>query len=145
MATATDGEEQNVRRFWLVRHGLTTWNRQQRFYGHSNVPLSPQGQAQACWLAQQLCKEIISTIYTSDLLRAQETAEIIATQRLQAVPVKISSAWREIDFGAWEGLTYSEIAVWVTNRIGRLTGDSYGAIEEVIEVVALLTLLLLRG
>src|SRR5215472_5236918 len=108
--TAKRDEEQNTRRIWLVRHGLTEWNTQQRFCGHSDVTLSAQGRVQARWLARRLQEEKISTIYSSDLSRARDTAEIIASRRTQAVPVKASPAWREIDFGAWEGLTYGEIA-----------------------------------
>jgi alpha-ribazole phosphatase len=115
--TAKIGEEQNTRRIWLVRHGLTDWNTQQRFCGHSDVPLSAQGRAQARWLAQRLQEEKISTIYTSDLARARETTEIIASRRTQAVAVKVSAAWREMDFGAWEGLTYAEIADQFKDRL----------------------------
>src|SRR5437660_8585469 len=89
---------QSTRRLWLVRHGLTEWNTQQRFCGHSDIPLSAQGRAQALWLAQRLKEETISVICTSDLVRARETAEIIAHQRTPAVPVRVSAAWREIDF-----------------------------------------------
>ena len=47
-----------------------------------------------------------------------ETAETIASQRTQAVLLKVSAAWREIDFGAWEGLTYAEIAECVKRQSG---------------------------
>lgn len=103
-------EGQTSRRLWLVRHGLTVWNIQQRFCGHSDIPLSARGRAQARWLARQLEHETIASIYTSDLARARETAEIIAGQRAQRPQVHVSAAWREMDFGAWEGLTYAEIA-----------------------------------
>jgi len=119
--TAERNEEQNNRRIWLVRHGLTDWNTQQRFCGHSDVPLSAQGRVQARWLAQRLQEEKISTIYTSDLARARETAEIIASRRTQEVPVNLSAAWREIDFGAWEGLTYAEIAERFKDQLGFFT------------------------
>jgi len=108
--TAKSSEDQKTRRLWLVRHGLTGWNTQQRFCGHSDIPLSARGRVQARWLARRLQEEAIAVIYTSDLARARETAETIASQSTQAVPVKVSTAWREIDFGAWEGLTCAEIA-----------------------------------
>jgi alpha-ribazole phosphatase len=119
--TAKRGEEQNTRRIWLVRHGLTTWNTQQRFCGRSDIPLSARGRVQARWLAQRLQEETISTIYTSDLARARETAEIIASRRTQAIEVKVSAAWREMDFGAWEGLTYAEIAEQFKDQLGFFT------------------------
>ncbi len=62
-------------RLWLVRHGLTEWNTLQRFCGHSDIPLSAQGRVQARWLARRLQEETISTIHTSDLARARETAD----------------------------------------------------------------------
>lgn len=118
---AKRGEGQSTRRLWLVRHGLTEWNTQQRFCGHSDVPLSERGRVQARWLAGQLQNEALSTVYTSDLERARETAEMIAGQSAQAIQVKVSAAWREIDFGAWEGLTYAEIAEQFKDRLGFFT------------------------
>ncbi|MBA2391664.1 MAG: histidine phosphatase family protein [Ktedonobacteraceae bacterium] len=98
--------EQKFRRLWLVRHGATLWNSEQRFCGHSDIGLSAEGQEQAGWLAQSLQGHSISTIYTSDLLRARQTAEMIATPSTR---IEVSAAWREIAFGAWEGLTYEQI------------------------------------
>lgn len=111
------GEERNTQRLWLVRHGITEWNTQQRFCGRSDIPLSAAGRAQARWLARRLQREEISSIYTSDLTRARETAEIIANSRAEPVQVQVSAAWREIDFGAWEGLTYAEIAEQFEDRL----------------------------
>ena len=107
--TVQSSERRNTRRLWLVRHGLTDWNTQQRFCGHSDIPLSTQGRVQATWLAEQLQEETIAAIYTSDLVRARETAEIIANKRTPAVEIRVLVAWREIDFGDWEGLTYAQI------------------------------------
>ena len=125
--TAKRGEGQSSRRLWLVRHGLTEWNTQQRFCGHSDVPLSERGRVQARWLAGQLQDEALSTIYTSDLERARETAEMIASQSAQALKVKVSEAWREIDFGAWEGLTYAEIAERFKDQLGFFTDPERGS------------------
>jgi alpha-ribazole phosphatase len=121
ITTVQSGEWPNTRRLWLVRHGLTDWNTQQRFCGHRDIPLSLQGRAQALWLAEQLQKEMISAIYTSDLVRARETAEIIAQQRTPAVQIRVSAAWRELDFGDWEGLTYAQIAEHSQDQLGFFT------------------------
>ena len=115
---AQSSEGQNTRRIWLVRHGLTAWNTQQRFCGHRDVPLSELGRAQALWTAEQLQKESICAIYTSDLVRARETAEIIAHHGTPAVPIRESAAWREIDFGDWEGLTYTQIVEQFKDQLG---------------------------
>jgi alpha-ribazole phosphatase len=112
------GAGHNTRRLWLVRHGLTEWNMQQRFCGHRDIPLSAQGRAQALWIVEQLLKESISAIYTSDLVRARETAEIIASKRIPAVQIRESVAWREIDFGEWEGLTYTQIVEQFKDHLG---------------------------
>lgn len=103
------GEKEStvMRRLWLVRHGATEWNSERRYCGHSDVPLAALGCEQASWLARRLRSEEISLIYSSDLARARQTAEILA--RGQQVRIEVSSAWREINFGAWEGLTYAQI------------------------------------
>ena len=95
------------RRIWLVRHGITQWNSEQRFCGHSDIPVSAEGRRQAQWLARRLSAEQITAIYSSDLLRAQRTAEIIAQPH--SLQVNAMAVWREISFGDWEGLTYGQI------------------------------------
>ena len=114
---ASDG----VQRLWLVRHGATQWNSEQRFCGHSDIPLSAQGRADARWLARRLRRRNISAIYSSDLVRASQTAEIIAQGRAQSTTIQVSSAWREISFGAWEGLTYNQIAQEYPSSLGFFT------------------------
>lgn len=124
--TARSREGRDTRRLWLVRHGLTEWNAQQRFCGHRDIPLSEQGRGQAHWLAERLQEETISAIYTSDLVRARETAEIIAYQRTPAVQIRVSAAWREIDFGEWEGMTYAQVAEQFKGRLDFFTDpESY--------------------
>jgi alpha-ribazole phosphatase len=93
-------------RLWLVRHGATSWNAEGRFCGASDPPLSLAGQEQAYWLSQQLQTASLTAIYSSDLLRAKQTAEQIVSLCL---PVQSTTLWRELAFGDWEGLTYAEI------------------------------------
>ena len=109
------------RRLWLVRHGLTSWNRRQRFCGHNDISLAPEGYSQARWLAQQLRTERVGAIYASDLRRARETAEVIADARDQPLPIKAVTAWRELDFGEWDGLTYEAIAARFPEQLGFFT------------------------
>jgi len=94
------------------------WNKQQRFCGYSDIPLAPEGRAQARWLAACLAAVPISTLYSSDLLRARETAEIIAEARSQPLQREVQAGWREINFGAWEGLAYAEIAAQFPAHLG---------------------------
>lgn len=113
--------ESPVRRLWLVRHGTTTWNLEQRFCGHHDIPLSERGRSQARWLARCLRLENIGAIYTSDLQRARETAQLIAERQPIAVPLHISPAWREMSFGDWEGLTYQQIAAAYSDELNFFT------------------------
>jgi probable phosphoglycerate mutase len=91
----------------LVRHGETDWNRERRFQGHADPPLNETGREQAHTLAAELAGEPIELVYTSDLARARETAEIIAA-RIGADVVALREL-REIDVGEWQGLTWPEI------------------------------------
>jgi 2,3-bisphosphoglycerate-dependent phosphoglycerate mutase len=92
----------------LVRHGETDWNAAGRLQGHTDQPLNDFGRRQAAALGDQLADDGVAAIYTSDLARARETAEIIAS-RLQ-LPVIADPALRERNWGTWEGLTPSERA-----------------------------------
>lgn len=114
-----------VQRIWLVRHGQTAWNEQGRFCGHTDIPLSALGRRQARKLASQLQHRPITAIYSSDMSRARETAEIIPKKR--PIDITVSSTWREINFGAWEGLTYDEIAATFHEQLGFFTDPEHYA------------------
>jgi broad specificity phosphatase PhoE len=88
-------------RLCLVRHGQTDWNLEGRYHGQSDVPLNGRGREQAHLLAEQLQGQPFAAIYTSDLWRAQETAEIIA--KVIRAPIMLEPRLREIDQGEWEG------------------------------------------
>jgi broad specificity phosphatase PhoE len=95
------------KRLLLVRHGETDWNRKQIPQGHVDIPLNSTGQKQAHALALRLQDWEIDALYSSDLARAAQTATILSTAL--ALPVQVSAAWREIDLGAWCGLTRAEV------------------------------------
>jgi broad specificity phosphatase PhoE len=92
----------------LTRHGESDWNRELRWQGHADRPLTEAGRDQARALAAELAGEPISAVYSSDLIRAHETARIVA-DRL-GLEVTVIPDLREIDVGAWSGLTRDEIA-----------------------------------
>jgi alpha-ribazole phosphatase len=94
-------------RLTLVRHGATEWNVTRRFQGHSDIPLSAEGRAQAAAVASSLAEEKIDVIYSSDLSRALETARTIALPH--DLEVVSDARLREFHFGEWEGLTWPEI------------------------------------
>jgi broad specificity phosphatase PhoE len=91
----------------LARHGETDWNRAKRWQGWADPPLNEHGRAQARALAEQLRETPFDAVYSSDLLRARETAEIVAAPH--GVPVVTDQGLREIDVGSWSGLTHAEI------------------------------------
>jgi broad specificity phosphatase PhoE len=95
----------------LVRHGETDWNAEGRLQGHTDRPLSDYGRRQARELGDRLKNEelqdgALEAIYSSDLARARETAEIVG-ERL-GLPVVLDPDLREKDWGTWEGLTSVE-------------------------------------
>jgi broad specificity phosphatase PhoE len=92
----------------LVRHGETDWNAAGRLQGHTDRPLNEYGRRQARELAERLTGERIAAVYTSDLARARETAEIIAAPL--DLEVVLEPGLREKNWGNWEGLTADERA-----------------------------------
>jgi broad specificity phosphatase PhoE len=96
-----------VTTFLLARHGETEWNREERYQGHADPPLNETGRAQAQQLAEELAAAPIDAVYSSDLRRAAETAEIVGA-RLN-LPVERDPGLREIDVGSWQGLTRAQI------------------------------------
>ena len=95
-------------RIFLVRHGQSRGNAEGRFGGHGATPLSERGRAQAEATARSLAAENVTAIYSSDLLRAVETATPLA----DALDLEInrSEAFRERSVGRMEGLTFEEAA-----------------------------------
>lgn len=91
----------------MVRHGRTAWNVNGRFQGHTDIPLDEIGRAQAKALGDALRAERFARIVASDLSRARETAELVRAGR--EVEIEFDPRWREMRFGTWEGLTWSEI------------------------------------
>ncbi len=91
----------------LVRHGQTDWNLAGRIQGSSDIPLNETGREQAREAGRMLVQERWDAIVSSPLIRARETAEIIAREvgvdRVELVP-----ALRERHYGAAEGLTGAE-------------------------------------
>ena len=94
-------------RLVLWRHGETRWNVEDRFQGQSDIPLDPNGVAQAERAARLLASLRPAAIFASDLSRATATAAPLA--RITGLPVTLEKDLRERHGGAWEGLTGPEI------------------------------------
>jgi len=90
----------------LIRHGETEWNSQQRMQGHSNSVLSSLGQAQIQALGRWMKNVPFDHIYSSDSLRAKQTAEAIT--QFSGHELKIDLRLREKNLGVFEGLTSEE-------------------------------------
>ena len=107
---------------FLIRHGVTEWNLQRRYQGHTDVELSDEGRTQAAGLSalvQRLRNEVPTALYSSDLQRARETA------RLACGPADIilDPRLRELRFGAFEGLTFDECSVKFADLHSRWRSD----------------------
>jgi broad specificity phosphatase PhoE len=95
------------RSFICLRHGATDWNRQGRFQGHTDNPLNDEGIAQAHAAAEKLRAVELGYVVSSPLLRAVQTAQIIAN--LSSKTVTIDQGLIECDFGSFEGKPVREL------------------------------------
>ena len=131
-------------RILLARHGETDWNRVGRWQGHADPPLNDAGRGQAAELAERLAGDGIAAIYSSDLMRASQTARVVA-DRLGLAVIE-DAGLREIDVGSWSGLTRAEVeqrfpegyARWLRGDIGHdgetreeLSERVVGAVERI--------------
>ena len=94
-------------RFLLLRHGEAEGNRELRYLGVTDAPLTELGREQARKLAAAVRPFGVATIYSSPLARARETAQALADD--SQLPVIIRDDLREMDFGAWEGRTRASV------------------------------------
>jgi alpha-ribazole phosphatase len=94
-----------VKNLFLVRHAETAMAG--RFCGHSDPELNERGRQQLARIVNELTGHAIRRIYTSDLRRARDTADAIASHF--EIGLEIRPGLREIHFGLWEGLSWSQI------------------------------------
>lgn len=96
----------------IVRHGETPWNAERRLQGHQDIPLNALGLAQAraagAYLKEKHGQSYFSTVISSDLLRARQTAEAVGAAL--ELPVVLAPALRERHYGEFEGKTPAEAA-----------------------------------
>ena len=91
----------------LVRHGETAWNREGRYQGRTDIPLSDVGREQVRALARRLASVPIAFAVSSPLARARATAEAVTTER--GIALELDDGLAEISHGAWEGQLASDV------------------------------------
>lgn len=94
-------------RFYIIRHGESLGNMTKTFLGHTDLDLSPLGYKQAELTADRLRDVSFDFIYSSDLIRAYNTA--LPHAKMRKLEVITSKELREINVGRWEGKTVDEI------------------------------------
>lgn len=91
---------------YLIRHGETEWNVKKLIQGQKDIPLNEKGRKQAEKLAEKLIKIKFDAVFSSDLIRAKKTAEIIFLEKKLAV--QTTKALRERYFGKFQGQSFGE-------------------------------------
>ncbi len=92
---------------YIVRHGETLWNREKRFQGCADIELSDKGRELARVTAEGMKDIRFGRIFSSPLVRAKETAEILRRDR--DLPVETDDRLKEMSFGIYEGCILSEM------------------------------------
>jgi broad specificity phosphatase PhoE len=120
----------------LARHGESDWNHSKRWQGFADRPLTDLGRRQAAELARHLEDTELDAVYSSDLQRARETAEIVA--QTKGLRVETTTELREVDVGSWSGLTRADAearypehyARWLQGGEGWEDGETYDQLGE---------------
>jgi broad specificity phosphatase PhoE len=120
----------------LARHGETDWNAERRWQGHADRPLNDRGRTQAQALAERLGETPLGGVYSSDLRRARDTAEVVAAA--QGLDLRTLPELREVDVGSWSGLSREEaerrhpegFQRWRDGLPGWDDGESYESMSE---------------
>jgi broad specificity phosphatase PhoE len=130
---------------YLARHGETVWNRDQRFQGQLDSPLTPRGLDQARRMGETLARRIREragwAVVASPLGRAQHTARIVAgVLGIADARIETDRRLAEVDFGSWAGLSHEEIEACSPGALDGATqydwqfrspdGETYEAMRE---------------
>lgn len=113
-------------RIIAVRHGQTNWNKERRFQGQNDIPLNETGREQILVTADFLKNETLEAVYSSDLVRAKDTAAAIAAQH-ELRPIE-DERLRETHMGVWEGLEFNEVYAKYREEFEAWYGNEYGVI-----------------
>ncbi len=110
-----------VKRVIFIRPGETDWNRDKRYQGWVAVPLNEHGRRQVQRLANFVRNIGLSAVYTSDLKRSLETAEILREKL--GYPAVIDQRLRERNIGHWQGMTRQNMEAWYPDEYQAFLAD----------------------
>ncbi len=114
--------------FWFLRHGETDWNAQGLSQGNVDIPLNANGVAQAHAAAARLVGRGVTTIVTSPLSRAHDTADIVAAAL--GLSVLVDAGLREVAFGVQEGQPMVEwFDDWIFGRVTPEGAETFAALR----------------
>lgn len=131
-------QDQSMTRFYLVRHGQTYWNKENRMQGQHETDLTPLGEEQAVALGKHLKEVVFDKVYSSPQRRALKTTELIIGDR--NLTIEKDDALKEILMGDWQGLLIDDIKKQFPEEIDlfwnhpekyqRETCETYGQVRE---------------
>jgi len=94
-------------RILLIRHGETEWNRERRIMGTEAIGLNETGRLQSLHMKEALGGVPVDLVYSSPVLRARETAEVLCEER--DLDPLLDKRLEEIAYGEWVGKTFEEV------------------------------------
>jgi broad specificity phosphatase PhoE len=112
-------------KLFLVRHGETAWNAEDRIQGQEDVSLSGVGREQARQLNPRMKALKVDRVYSSDLQRSLETAKIALEGT--GLSIETKAELRERGYGEWEGFLWSEVVDKFPEEARRFLNDPVGA------------------
>lgn len=124
---------------YIVRHGETEWNVKKIIQGHEDIPLNKKGEAQAKELAKKLRNVKFDAVFSSDLIRARRTAEIITLEKNLAI--QTTKALKERYFGKYQGRSFavSNEMTKLINNLKMVTGSGAKEVESDENIILRLT------
>jgi probable phosphoglycerate mutase len=110
---------------YLVRHGETDWNIENKLQGHTDIPLNEQGKLQANQLQEKFADINFIKVFSSDMIRARVTAEILLGSKKSTIIE--TPLLRERFMGTWEGRLATELQCYLkqTSDLNNLTREEF--------------------
>ena len=113
MSRNCNNKDKETLKLYIVRHGETEWNVIKRFQGQLNTPLTEKGMEKLRETGKNLENVLFEEVYTSELERTVNSAEIILSEnrgyKNKKLKLKKLAELNEVYFGVWQGLTYEEV------------------------------------